>query len=151
MARERPGHTLQATALVNEVWLRLSQLRQQTWRDEDHFVAAASETMRRILVDRARRRAAHKNGGAFRRTQAALDQLEGPRDEAVDHLILDEHLARLALQHPEKARLLELRFFGGLTMAQIAALTGQSEKTVQRHWTYARAWLYESIQRENSG
>jgi RNA polymerase sigma factor (TIGR02999 family) len=148
MARERPGHTLQATALVNEVWLRLSQLRQQTWRDDDHFIAAASETMRRILVDRARSRAARKNGGALRRTQASIDNLEGPGNDAIDHLILDDHLARLARLHPEKARILELRFFAGLTMAQIAALTSQSEKTIQRHWAYARAWLYDSIQRD---
>jgi RNA polymerase sigma factor (TIGR02999 family) len=151
MARERPGHTLQATALVNEVWLRLSQLRQQTWRDDDHFIAAASETMRRILVDRARNRAARKNGGALRRTEVGLDQLEGPGKDAIDHLILDDHLARLARLHPDKARIPELRFFAGLTMAQIAVLTGQSEKTIQRHWAYARAWLYDSIQRENGG
>jgi RNA polymerase sigma factor (sigma-70 family) len=87
----------------------------------------------------------------LRRTQASIDNLEEPRDDAVDHLILDDHLARLARLHPEKARILELRFFAGLTMAQIAALTGQSEKTIQRHWAYARAWLYESIQRENGG
>jgi RNA polymerase sigma factor (TIGR02999 family) len=148
MARERPGHTLQATALVSEVWLRLSQLRQQTWRDDDHFIAAASETMRRILVDRARSRHAVKNGGTLRRTTTDLDQLEDSARIAVDHLLLDEHLARFAQLHPDKARILELRFFAGLTMAQIAALIGQSEKTVQRHWTYARAWLYESMRSE---
>jgi RNA polymerase sigma-70 factor, ECF subfamily len=96
MTRERPGDTLQATALVNEVWLRLSQLRQQTWRDDDHFIATASETMRRILVDRARNRAARKNGGTLRRTQASIDNLEGPGNDAIDHLTLDDHLARLA-------------------------------------------------------
>jgi RNA polymerase sigma factor (TIGR02999 family) len=86
MARERPGHTLQATALVNEVWLRLSQLRQQTWRDDNHFIAAASETMRRILVDRARSRHAVKNGGALRRTTADLDELEDSSRITLDHL-----------------------------------------------------------------
>ncbi|MBE7499984.1 MAG: sigma-70 family RNA polymerase sigma factor [Verrucomicrobiales bacterium] len=148
MARERGGDTHQATSLVNEVWLRLSQLRQQSWRDEAHFIAAASETMRRILVDRARRRQARKHGGELRRTQAALESLAAPQAEAPDHLILDDHLERFAQAHPDKARLLELRFFAGLTMPEIAALTGLSEKTVQRHWAYARVWLYESIQRE---
>jgi len=151
MAGERPGDTLQPTALVNEVWLRLSTLRQQTWRDEDHFIAAASETMRRILVDRARHRRAAKNGGELRRTRLELDDLPGSQAGMVDLLDLDEHLARFAQVHPDKARILELRFFAGLSMAQIAVLTGQSEKTVQRHWTYARAWLYDSIEREREG
>lgn len=148
MAQERAGHTLPATGLVNEVWLRLSQLRQQSWRDEAHFIAAASETMRRILVDRARRRQTRKHGGELRRTQAALENLPAPQNEAPDYLILDAHLERFAQAHPDKARLLELRFFAGLTMTEIAALTGLSEKTVQRHWAYARVWLYDSIQRE---
>lgn len=151
MARERPGHTLQATALVNEVWLRLSQLRQQTWRDDDHFIAAASETMRRILVDRARNRAARKNGGELRRTQVAMDSIEQLPPDAINHAVLDEHLERFAQVHPDKARILELRFFAGLTMAQIAVLTGMSVKSVQRQWVYARAWLYDSIQRELDG
>ena len=147
MAGERPGDTLQATALVNEVWLRLSTLRQQNWRDEGHFVAAASETMRRILVDRARRRRAVKNGGDLRRTQVALENIMEPRAESLDLVVLDEHLARFAKRHPEKALIVEMRFFANLTMAQIAALTDQSEKTVGRHWDYARAWLCDSIDR----
>jgi RNA polymerase sigma factor (TIGR02999 family) len=148
MAGERPGGTLQPTALVNEAWLRLSTLRQQTWRDETHFIAAASETMRRILVDRGRSRRTSKRGGDLRRTQIALESLEDPRRDAVDHVVLDDHLERFARAHPDKAQLVELRFFVGLTISEIAALTRQSEKTVKRHWSYARAWLYESIQRE---
>jgi RNA polymerase sigma factor (TIGR02999 family) len=97
--------------------------------------------MRRILVDRARSRAARRNGGGLRRTELAVDELDAPIAGTVDHLLLDEHLARFAQLHPDKARILELRFFAGLNMAQIAALTGQSEKTIQRHWAYARAWL----------
>jgi RNA polymerase sigma factor (TIGR02999 family) len=148
MARERPGGTLQPTALVNEVWLRLSTLRQQTWRDETHFISAASETMRRILVDRARLRQTSKRGGDLRRTQIALENVEDPRHDTVDHVVLDDHLERFARAHPDKAQLVELRFFVGLTNSEIAALTRQSEKTVQRHWRYARVWLYDSIQRE---
>ena len=151
MANERPGHTLQATALVSEVWLRLSQLRQQTWRDDSHFIAAASETMRRILVERARSRSAQRRGGDLRRTQVALDSIERLPPDTLDHAVLDEHLQRFAQVHSDKARILELRFFAGLTMAQIAALTGVSEKSVQRQWVFARAWLYDSMQRELDG
>lgn len=148
MAGERKGDTLQPTALVNEVWLRLNQDRKQDWPDEPSFIAAASEVMRRILVDRARVRRSRKNGGELRRTQVDLSKIADKRDAGRDLLLIDEHLERFAKVHPEKVRQLELRFFVGLTIKEIAALTGQSEKTVKRHWNYARVWLYDSIQRQ---
>jgi RNA polymerase sigma-70 factor, ECF subfamily len=104
--------------------------------------------MRRILVDHARRRQTSKRGGEFRRTQITLENLEDPGHDGFDHIILDEHLERFAQAHPDKAQLVELRFFVGLTIPEIAALTRQSRRTVQRQWSYARVWLYESIQRE---
>lgn len=148
MSGESRSDTLQATALVNEVWLRLNQDRKQQWPDEESFIAAASESMRRILVDRARVKRSRKNGGGMRRTTLDLTQLEDRRDIGKDLLLIDEHLERFAKFHPEKVRQLELRFFVGLTIKEIAALTGQSEKTVKRHWNYARVWLYDSIQRQ---
>jgi hypothetical protein len=96
--------------------------------------------MRRILVDYARRRQTCKRGGELRRTQIALENIEDPGHDALDHLVLDEHLERFAQAHPDKAQLVELRFFVGLTIPEIAALTRQSRRTVQRHWSYARVW-----------
>ncbi len=148
MAREKPGQTLQPTALVNEVWLRLSAARKQDWPDEAAFIAAASETMRRILVDRARGKQAVKNGGQWERAQAELADLPELNQTSEEMLLIHEHLEKFARSHPERAQLLELHFFAGLGFQQIAALTGESLKTVQRRWQFAKVWLYESIERQ---
>ena len=148
MSREKPGQTLQPTALVNEVWLRLAAARKQDWPDEASFIAAASETMRRILVDRARSKRAEKNGGQCERATeeiADLPEFNRPTDEM---LLIHEHLEKFARSHPDRVQLLELHFFAGLGFQQIAALTGESLKTVQRRWQFAKVWLYESIERE---
>ena len=145
MAQEKPGHTLQATALVHEAYLRLvDQDRAQQWDGRGHFFAAAAEAMRRILVENARRKRSLKGGGGLVRHE--LDEVElvvpGLGD---DLLALDEALCRLAAQDPIKARLVELRHFAGLTIEQAAEALGLSTTTAHRHWTYARAWLHQAI------
>lgn len=145
MANERVGDTLQATALVNEAWIRLNGDRVQNWRDEDHLISAASEAMRRILVDRARKKRTLKNGGEMRRTELDIEKLEQAELIRPDHLEIHESLERFTSLHPEHAQLLELHFFAGLKLKEIAALTAQSEKTIRRHWVYSRAWLYDAI------
>lgn len=145
MAQEKPGHTLEATALVHEAYLRLvDQDRAQKWDDRGHFFAAAAEAMRRILVENARRKQSLKRGGGLVRHQ--IDEVElvvpGLGD---DLLALDEALRRLAAQDPVKARLVELRHFGGLTIEEAAKALGLSTTTAHRHWTYARAWLHQAI------
>lgn len=151
MAHERPGDTLQATALVNEAWLRLQADAVQEWRDEKHLIAAASEAMRRILVDRARNKRTLKNGGEFRRTDLDIEECREATANRPDLLEIDECLTFFAQVHAENARLLELHFFAGMKLKEIAALTGQSAKTIRRRWVYSRAWLYDAIQRRRSG
>ena len=149
MAREKPGATLQPTALVNEAWLRLAA-HHQHWTDGKSFIAAASETMRRILVDRARSKQAVRNGGDLQRADTDLADLPEFNRPSEEMLLINDHLDRFARTHPDQAQLLELHFFAGLTLGQIAALTGQSEKTVKRRWAYAKVWLYDSIERERA-
>ncbi len=145
MAREAPGQTLQPTALVHEAWLRLSQQSDARWRNREQFYAVAAEVMRRILVDRARRRQARKHGGQLERVE--LDAVEVP-DAGDDAVVLRVHeaLERLAAEDAEKAEIVKLRFFVGLENAEIASVLGVSEKTVQRHWSFAKAWLYRVMQ-----
>jgi len=145
MASEAPGQTLQPTALVHEVWLRLSQQSDVRWQNREHFYAVAAEVMRRILVDRARRRQSRKHGGQLERVDLDAVELPGPGDDAV---VLQVHDAveRLAVEDPQKAEVVKLRFFVGLENAEIAAILGVSEKTVQRHWSFAKAWLYRAMQ-----
>ncbi|MBI2929129.1 MAG: sigma-70 family RNA polymerase sigma factor [Verrucomicrobia bacterium] len=145
MANEAPGQTLQPTALVHEVWLRLSQQSDVRWQNREHFYAVAAEVMRRILVDRARRRQSRKHGGQLERVDLDAVELPGPGDDAV---VLQVHdaLERLAVEDPQKAEVVKLRFFVGLANAEIAAILGVSEKTVQRHWSFAKAWLYRAMQ-----
>jgi RNA polymerase sigma factor (TIGR02999 family) len=147
MAREAPGQTLQPTALVHEAWLRLSQNSRAEWQNRDQFYAVAAETMRRILVDRARRRRASKHGGNLERVE--LDAVEVPFP-ADDDLVLQVHeaLQQLEAEDSEKAQVVKLRFFVGLENAEVANLLGVSEKTVQRHWGFAKAWLTRAIQKE---
>jgi RNA polymerase sigma factor (TIGR02999 family) len=143
LAREKPGQTLQATALVHEAYLRLvGPDGQRSWKDGGHFFAAAAQAMRRILVDNARRKRARKHGAGFQRQP--LDAIAAP--EVDDELVaLDEALNKLAEAEPIKARLVELRYFGGLTGEQAAQVLAISPATADRHWAFARAWLRVAV------
>ncbi|HET6325266.1 MAG TPA: ECF-type sigma factor [Planctomycetaceae bacterium] len=145
MAREQPGQTLEATALVHEAYLRLVNVPEgQKWDGRGHFFAAAAEAMRRILVEGARRKDRVKYGGE--RTRVVLDVgslADEPRD--LDLVELDEALSRLAAEAPQKAELVKLRFFAGLSMAEAASTLGVSLTTAERYWTYARTWLYAEL------
>jgi len=146
MARENPGQTLQATALVHEAWLRLGGDHQPPWQNRAHFFAAAAEAMRRILIDQARRKSAQRHGGQAERVELDLDSLElaaGMDEEQL--LALHEALDALAAHDAEKAQLVKLRFFAGLTLVEAAKVLGLSEPTAKRYWAYARAWLYRKI------
>jgi RNA polymerase sigma factor (TIGR02999 family) len=144
MAGENSGQTLQATALVHEAWLRLGGDHQPAWRDRAHFFAAAAEAMRRILIDRARRRRAIRHGGDAIRLDLDVIELATEADDE-QLLALHEALDRLAAHDPAKAELVKLRFFAGLTLAESAKVLGYSVPTAKRHWAYARAWLYREI------
>jgi RNA polymerase sigma factor (TIGR02999 family) len=145
MRSERPDQTLQATALVHEAYLRLvDRDAVQRWDSRWHFYAAAAEAMRRILVERARRRGRLKRGGTMKRVE--LDPAELTVDEPPEELLaLDEALDRLAERHPEKAQLVKLRYFAGLTIEEAAASLGVGTSTADRHWAFARAWLYRRM------
>jgi RNA polymerase sigma factor (TIGR02999 family) len=144
LARERPGQTLEATALVNEAYLRLvGPADDRRWENRAHFFAAA-EAMRRILIENARRKGRAKHGGGRRREHADLDVLVA-NSPATELLALHEALEQFALHDPTKAKLVELRFFGGLTLEQAAACLGISLSTADRAWRYARAWLYAAM------
>jgi RNA polymerase sigma factor (TIGR02999 family) len=149
MAREQPGHSLDATALVHEAYLRLTGDQDQTFANRRHFFAAAAEAMRRILVETARRKGRVKHGGGQRREPADLDALDAgaPAEEL---LSLHEALEQFAAHDPLKARLVELRFFGGLTLAQAAECLNISLSTADRSWRYARAWLYNAMSADDS-
>jgi RNA polymerase sigma factor (TIGR02999 family) len=145
LAHEKPGQTLQATALVHEAYLRLVDSDPaRTWDGRGHFFAAAAEAMRRILVENARRKGTRKHGGDQRRADLDLDALVAPGPE-MDLLALDAALDRLAERDPQKARLVELRYFAGLTGDQAAAVLGISPSSVDRQWTYTRAWLRREL------
>jgi RNA polymerase sigma factor (TIGR02999 family) len=148
LARETPGQTLQATALVHEAYLRLvDPNRAAHWGSRGHFFAAAAEAMQRILVENARRKQRIKHGGQFERVEIELADL--PTRMPLDELLaLDEALAQLRLHDPIKAKLVTLRYFGGMTIEQAAAVLGISRVTAFRYWTYARAWLYQKIRAE---
>jgi RNA polymerase sigma factor (TIGR02999 family) len=151
LAQEKPGQTLQATALVHEAYLRLVNVEQaQTWNSRGHFFIAAAEAMRRILVEQARRKRRLKRGGDRGRVTLETVQiaLNGPGD---DVLALEDALAKLAQQHPDKAELVKLRYFAGLTVAEAAGVLGISTSTADRHWTFARAWLFREIFAEEGG
>lgn len=145
MRSERADQTLQATALVHEAYVRLvdsSRLKQ--WDGRWHFFAAAAEAMRRILVEQARRRGRMKRGAGMRRVE--LDAAELTVDEPPEDMIgLDEALAKLEAAHPERARLVKLRYFGGLTIEEACAAMGIGATTAERYWTFARAWLYREM------
>jgi RNA polymerase sigma factor (TIGR02999 family) len=144
MAKEAPGQTLQATALVHEAWLRLGGDDQPSWQNRAHFFAAAAEAMRRILIDNARRKNYLRHGGGAERVNLdGLDLAASVDDEQL--LALNEALDHLAAHDATKAQVVKLRFFAGLTNEQVARVLGVSEPTVKRHWTYARAWLFREM------
>lgn len=147
LAREAGPQTLQATALVHEAWLRLGGDRQPAWANRAQFFAAAAEAMRRILIDKARRKQAARHGGGRERVTAAPDDLAAiPDDPSL--LAIDEALERLSRTDPEKAALVKLHFFGGLTFEECGEALEISTPTAKRYWTYARAWLFREISRE---
>src|SRR5262245_26429188 len=145
LARESAGQTLQATALVHEAYVRLVDAEEaRRWDGRRHFFAAAAEAMRRILIDAARSKQALKHGGGWQRHE--LMEAELAVDSTGDDLLaVDEALTRLSAQEPEIARLVELRFFGGLTLEDAARDLGISPRTAHRHWAYARAWLRREL------
>lgn len=147
LAREKPGQTLQATALVHEAYLRLVGADpKQPWDNRGHFFAAAAEAMRRILVEKARRKGRIRHGGGFRR--ADLPDLEAATSANHDQiLLLDEALTRLAAARPQAAELVKLRFFSGMTVEEAAPMLGLSPRTSRRLWVYARAWLRRDMER----
>jgi RNA polymerase sigma factor (TIGR02999 family) len=145
LAQEKPGHTLQATALVHDAYLRLCDGdRVQHWDSRGHFFAAAAEAMRRILIDNARRKRRPKHGGG--RHRVSLDEALCLGEAADDDLLaLDEALEKLARAEPAKAELVKLHFFAGMGLEEAGQALGISHRTAKRHWAYARAWLYAAI------
>lgn len=148
MSQEKPGQTLDATALVHEAYIRLVDAEAvQNWDNTGHFFAAAAEAMRRILIENARRKQSLKRGGNLQRADVDPGDLPAKHDDDVDLLALDEALDALAEMDAIKARTVELRYFAGLTMQETADVLGVSLATAKRHWTYARAWLRREIRR----
>jgi len=147
LGKERPGHTLQPTALVHEAYLKLSDKAHPRWRDRVHFFAVAAQLMRRILVDHARRHGAAKRGGGLLRVSLneASSKLE---DQALDLLALDQALERLSARDPRKGRIIELRFFGGLSLEETARVLEVSVPTVVNDTRLARAWLFREMSTE---
>lgn len=144
MSRERPGHTLQTTALVNEAYVRLINRRDVHWQNRDHFFAIAAQLMRSILVDHARQYGYSKRGGGARKI--SLDEAAVvSQDRTAEIVELDEALTRLAGFDSLQSRIVELRFFGGLTIKQTADVVGLSPATIKREWTTARAWLFREL------
>lgn len=144
MADQPAGHTLQPTALVHEAYLRLTGSEQKKWQNSRHFFAAAAEAMRHILVDAARKKARLKRGGDWQRLD--LEEVELAADADPDSLLaVHEALEEFAREDPDKAELVKLRFFGGLSLPQAAQTLGLSLATAKRHWAFARAWLYRYI------
>ena len=147
MANEAQGHTLQPTALVHEAWLRLAgENKEQPWAGRTQFFAAAAEAKRRILVEKARRKSRIKRGGGWQRIQLEGLDIASAADDAT-LLVVNEALERLEAQDPLKAKVIQLRFFAGLTAEEIAPTLGVSVPTVKRHWRFARAWLLGEIER----
>lgn len=150
MSRQAAGQTLQATALVHEAWLRLTKEGERPWGGRAHFFRAAAQAMRHILVERARAKASQKRGANEKALDVCqIDIAEATMDERI--LLVDEMIDRLGREDPKSARLVSLRFFGGLTNKEIALTDGVTERTVERHWTYAKARLFQMIREETAG
>jgi RNA polymerase sigma factor (TIGR02999 family) len=144
MASEAPGHTLQPTALVHEAWLRLTANQERQWNDRTHFFAAAAEAMRRILVDNARRKRTERHGGNHQRVDMPNFAIaSAPNDDQL--IAVSDAVEKFAALDPQKAELVKLRYFVGMTIEEAAAVIGISEGTAKRHWAYARAWLADEI------
>jgi RNA polymerase sigma factor (TIGR02999 family) len=150
LAREQPGQTLQATALVHEAYLRLAGSEEQRWDNRRHFFGAAAKAMRRILVENARRKQRLKHGGGLARVEVELANLASPMPDE-DLLALDEALARLAELNSRAAEVVSLCFFAGLTQEQAAKSLGISLATVERIWSFARAWLFQELRKGAGG
>ncbi len=147
MALEPENQTLQPTALVHEAWLRLVAPGEVRWQNRGHFFSAAAEAMRRILIERARRKSRLKHGGGQRLLDIEeLDLADTTPDEKV--LLIDEALERLQAEDPEKARIVVMKFFGGLTNREVAESLKVTERTIERQWAYAKAWLFSAIRQE---
>jgi RNA polymerase sigma factor (TIGR02999 family) len=148
MAQEKPGQTLQPTALVHEAWLRLVGSENQRWENRPHFFAAAAEAMRRILIEKARRRQRVRHGGGQERVD--LDEIAIIAPESDERLLqVHEALDRLAAEDKVKADVVKLRFFVGLTDREVADALGLSERTVERYWAYAKPWLFREIRSQS--
>jgi RNA polymerase sigma factor (TIGR02999 family) len=147
MSREAAGQTLQPTALVHEAWLRLVGDGNRIWQNRAHFFGAAAEAMRRILIENARRKSRLKRGGDQVRVDSDGAELAATTpDEKI--LLIDEALETLQVQDPEKARVVVMKFFGGHTNQEVAACLGVTERTVERQWAYAKAWLFQVIRNQ---
>lgn len=145
LAAEPPGQTLQPTALVHEAWVRLIGGQAQTWENRGHFFAAAAEAMRRIMIERARRKSRIRHGGGQERVNIEnIDIANALPDDKI--LLVDEALERLKKEDSETAQIVTLKFFGGLNNEEIAKVTGRSERTIRRQWDYAKAWLFKCMQ-----
>ena len=149
MARERRDHTLQATALVNEAFIRMTGAREVRWQDRAHFIAVSARLMRRVLVDHARARGYQKRGGSVRRV-TLTEGLAAAAGPSVDVLELDRALEALAVVDPRRCRVIELRYFGGLTVEETASVLDVSTDTVKRDWRLAKLWLLRELQGTNS-
>ena len=147
LAYEAPGQTLQPTALVHEAWLRLVGGQTPSFKDREHFFRASAEAMRRILIDRARRKHTIRHGGAYQRVDFEGFDLAAPAaDEQL--LVVNEALDKLALEHPVQAELVKLRYFAGLTNEEVSEVMGISVSTAKNYWTFSRAWLLNEIESE---
>jgi len=147
MGMERPNHTLQATALVHEAYLHLVDQQQIDWQNRAHFIGVAAQIMRRILVDHARRHQSDKRGGGLPKVTLDDEILLFSPDQSNELVALDEALTRLTDLSPRQSRVVELRFFGGLSAEEIAEVLGVSVKTVKRDWNVAKAWLYRELKK----
>jgi RNA polymerase sigma-70 factor (ECF subfamily) len=146
MRHERPDHTLQATALLHEAYLRLVNQPERTWENRTHFIAIAAQVMRRILVDHARARRTAKRDGALHRVPLE-EPLLSTRDQPEELIALNDALERLAVLDARQSRVVELRYFGGLTVDETAEALGMSPRTVKREWRVARAWLHREVKK----
>jgi len=144
MAREAPGQTLQPTALVHEAWLKLAGAGERKFENRAHFFAVAAEAMRRILIDRARRRQTQRHGGQHERVELQEAGLAAPAEDD-QMLAVDEALESLSREHPLQAQVVKLRYFGGMTNEEVAQALDLSVSTVKNYWTFARAWLFDAI------
>ena len=152
LAHEAPGQTLQPTALVHEAWLRLIGDQNPSFKDRTHFFRACAEAMRRILIDRARRKKTQRHGGGFERVSFDFEDLNVAAPSADDQLLaMNEALDKFAVEHPVQADLVKLRYFAGLTNEEVAEVLGVSLSTIKNYWAFSRAWLLNEIEREIEG